>query len=320
MRPLSISVLGGTGFVGSHLASGLIRLGHHVQVLSRNRERHRALLVLPGLELVNANVHDPSVLAEAFRGSDAVINLIGILNEGRGATFARVHAELARKLIGACRSAGVAHLIQLSALGAAAEAPSRYLRSKAAAERCLREDAAGVETTILRPSVIVGPGDGLTSKLAGLLGVFPLLPLARGDARLAPVVVSDVIEAIVRSLDAPQARGATLELCGPDVFSLVSLARYVAEVRGLKRRVFALPEPFGWLQAALLGLVPGKPMTLDNYRSLGSNGLCGDDGFARLGITPTSLRSVVPGYLGAEQQAARFSAYRRAAGARIDEP
>ena len=320
MRPLSISVLGGTGFVGTHLASRLIRLGHRVQVLSRNRERHRALLVLPGLELVDANVHDPSVLAEAFRGSDTVINLIGILNERRGATFARVHTELARKLIGACRSASVDHLIQLSALGAAPDAPSRYLRSKAAAERCLREESGGVEATILRPSVIVGPGDGVTRKLAGLLALFPLLPLARGDARLAPVVVTDVIEAIVRSLEAPEMRDATLELCGPEAFSLVGLARYVAEVAGLKRVVFALPEPFGWLQAALLGLVPGKPMTLDNYRSLGVEGVCHDNGFARLGIAPTSLRSVVPGYLGAEQQAERFSAYRRAAGTRIDEP
>ena len=320
MRPLSISVLGGTGFVGSHLASRLIRLGHRVQVLSRNRERHRALLVLPGLELVDANVHDPSVLAEAFRGSNVVINLIGILNEHRGANFARVHTELARKLIGACRSASVAHVIQLSALGAAPDAPSRYLRSKAAAERCLREDAGGVGYTILRPSVIVGPGDGLIRKLAALLGVFPMLPLARGHARLAPVVLADVLEAILRALEAPAARGATLELCGPEAFSLVGIARYVAEVRGLKRAVFALPEPFGWLQAAFLGLVPGRPMTLDNYRSLGIDSVCRENGFARLGITPTSLRSVVPGYLGAEQQAARFSEYRRAAGARIDEP
>ena len=168
--------------------------------------------------------------------------------------------------------------------------------------------------------MIVGPGDGITRKLSGLLGAFPLLPLARGDARLAPVAIADVIEAIVRSLDAPQARGATFELCGPEAFSLVSLERYVAQVRGLRRAVFALPEPLGWLQAALLGLLPGKPMTLDNYRSLGIEGLCRDDGFARLGITPSSLRSVVPGYLGETQQAARFSAYRRAAGARIDEP
>ncbi len=320
MRPLSITVLGGTGFVGTHLASRLIRAGHRVQVLSHNRERHRALLVLPGLELVDANAHDPSVLAEAFRGSDAVINLIGILNERRGATFARVHTELARKLVGACRSARVAHLIQMSALGAAADAPSRYLRSKAAAERFLREDTGGLAFTILRPSVIVGPGDGVTRKLAALLDWFPALPLARGGAKLAPVVVGDVIEAIVRSLEAPEAQGATLELCGPEAFTLVELARYLATVRGLRRAVFALPEPLGWLQAALLGLVPGKPMTLDNYRSLGVGAVCTESGFARLGITPTSVRLVVPGYLGAEQQTARFSEYRRAAGARVDEP
>lgn len=320
MRDLSITVLGGTGFVGSHLASRLIRDGHRLQVLSRNRERHRALLVLPGLNLVDANVHDPSVLAEAFRGSDVVINLIGILNERRGASFARVHVELARKLAGACRSAGVAHLIQMSALGAAEGAPSAYLRSKAAAERALREEPAGVPVSILRPSVIAGPGDGLTRKFAGLLDVFPVLPLARGGAHLAPTVVGDVVEAIVRLVGASQARGAPLELCGPETFTLVELARYIAGLRGEKRLVFALPEPFGWLQAAILGFVPGKPMTLDNYRSLGAEARCSEDGYARLGITPTSLRSIAPTYLGAEQQSMRFSAYRRAAGTRIDEP
>ena len=123
MRTLSISVLGGTGFVGSALVTRLIREGHHVQVLTRNRARHRSLTVLPGLELHEADVHNPSALAEAFRGSDVVINLVGELNERRGARFQRVHTELTRKMIGACRSAGVPRVLQMSSLGAAVNAP-----------------------------------------------------------------------------------------------------------------------------------------------------------------------------------------------------
>ena len=320
MRTLSICVLGGTGFVGTQLVTRLIRDGYAVRVLTRNRERHRSLLVLPGLELVNANVHDPSVLAEAFRGSDVAINLIGVLNERRDARFARVHAELARKLIGACRSAGVPRLLQMSSLGASESAPSLYLRSKGAAERLIREDAGPVAWTIFQPSIIVGPDDGFTRRFAALLAALPVLPLARGGARLAPVVVNDVVEAFCRSLDAAQTFGKTLQLYGPEVFTLVELVRYTASVRDLRRSVFALPDALGWLQAALLGLLPGTPMSLDNYRSLGVDSVGTDNGLARLGIVPTSLRAVVPGYLGAQQQAARFAEYRRAASGRIEEP
>ncbi len=320
MRSLSISILGGTGFVGSQLVTRLIREGHRVQALTRNRERHRRLLVLPGLELVNANVHDPSVLAEAFRGSDVVINLIGVLNESRSARFQRVHAELARKLIGACRSAGVPRALQMSALGANEKAPSQYLRSKGAAERLLREDAGPVAFTIFQPSIIVGPDGGFMQRLTALLAAFPALPLARGNARLQPVVLSDVVEAMCRSLDAPETHGRVFELCGPEVFTLVELGRYVATVEDLRRWVFALPDPLGWLQAALLGLLPGTPMSLDNFRSLGVDSVATDNGLGHLGITPTSLRAVVPGYVGAQQQAVRFADYRRAASGRIDEP
>jgi uncharacterized protein YbjT (DUF2867 family) len=322
MRPLAITVLGGTGFVGSCLVTRLIRDGHRVQVLTRNRDRHRALLVLPGLDLVDANVHDPSVLAEAFRGSDVVINLIGILNEGWSgrASFAHVHTELARKLIGACRSAGVGRVLQMSSLGAAAKAPSRYLRSKAAAEDALREGAGGVEWTVFRPSLVIGPDGGVAHTFGSLLAVFPVVPLARAGTRLAPVAIGDVVDAMVRALDARDTHGATLELCGPEVFTLAALVQYIASTHGYRRLVFGLPAPLGWLQAAVLGLVPGAPLSLDNFRSLAVDSVCSDSGLARLGIRPTSIRAVLPGFLSAEQPATRMADFRRAAGERIDQP
>lgn len=320
MRSLSISVLGGTGFVGSALVTRLIRDGHRVEVLTRNRERHRALTVLPGLELVEADVHDPSALAEAFRGADVVINLVGVLNERGGARFARVHTELARKVVVGCRSAAVPRLLQMSALGAADKAPSRYLRSKAAAEQVIREDTGDLAWTIFQPSIIVGADGGVVRQFAGLLGMFPALPLARGNCRFAPVVIDDVVEALCASLEARETFGAVLPLCGPDVLTLVELARLIAAAGGWHRAVFALPDALGWLQSAVLGLVPGSPLTLDNFHSLSLDSVCTENGFGRLGITPRSARAVIPGYLGAHAPAVRFAAYRRAAGVRIDEP
>jgi NADH dehydrogenase len=322
MRSLSISVLGGTGFVGSHLVSRLIRDGHRVRVLTRNRDHHRELLVLPGLELLDADVHDPSVLAEAVRGCDAVINLVGILNErGRGgAGFTRVHAELARKVVGACRSGGVGRLLQMSSLRAAENAPSHYLRSKGVAERVVREESGPVAWTLFEPSVIFGPGDGFMNKFATLLRLFPVVPLARSGTRFAPVFVGDVVEAMARALEDHTTHGATLQLCGPEVMTLAEVVRYVATVLGRRRVVVGLPDALGWLQALLLDFVPGKPLSLDNFRSLELDSVCSDNGFARLGITPTSLRAVVPEYLGARQRDRQLARYRRAAGARVGWP
>jgi uncharacterized protein YbjT (DUF2867 family) len=318
MHPLSICVLGGTGFVGSRLCSRLIRDGHGLRVLTRNRDRHRELLVLPGLELVNANVHEPAVLAEQFRGRDVVVNLVGILNErGRsGAGFRVAHAELARKVVAACRSAGVARLLHMSSLRAGVDAPSHYLRSKGEAERVVRADSGPIAWTIFQPSVIFGPGDGFVNRFAELLRVFPLLPLARAGTRFAPVYVGDVVEALARACDDPHTHGASFELCGPEVFTLRELVRYVAGVLGVRRGVLGLPDALGYLQALVLDFVPGKPLSLDNFRSLALDSVCTESGFARLGIVPTSLRAVVPGYLGDRRRDLRLDEMRRAAGTR----
>ena len=312
MRPLSICVLGGTGFVGAHLVSRLVRDGHRVVVPTRNRERHRAMLVLPGLELQNFDVHDGAMLPEALRGHDVVVNLIGILNEAGGAGFRRVHAELARTVVIAAKSAGVPRLLQMSSLRADEAAPSEYLRSKGRAERYVREEAGPVAWTIFRPSVIFGPGDGFVNKFAGLLRLSPVLPIARAQARFAPVYVGDVVEAMVRAIGRRDTHGAVLELCGPHVLTLAELVRYVGSVLGRPCLVVGLPGPLGWLQAAVLGWLPGKPLSLDNYRSLKLDSVCSESGLARLGITPTALAAVVPGYLGSGRRAAQLDAYRRA--------
>ena len=208
MRPLSLCILGGTGFLGTRLVARLIKDGHAVTVLSRDREQHKHLLVLPGLTLENCDVYEEAQLSERLRGKDVVINLIGILNERGfgGGGFRRAHTELTRTLLQAMRSAGVRRLLQVSALKAAVDAPSYYLQSKGAAEKLIREQGAAIDWVIFQPSVMFGPGDTFLNRFAGLLASVPFVfPLARPHARFQPVFVDDVVDALLRCLqgDAP---------------------------------------------------------------------------------------------------------------------
>jgi len=302
MRKYSICVLGGTGFVGSRLVTRLMADGHRVKVLTRNREAHRHLLVLPDVDLVNADVHDPSQLAQHFAGMDRVINLVGILNErGRnGEGFRRVHVELPRKVVAAARSMRVRRVLHMSALGADRRAPSYYLRTKAEGEEVVRKEAGdAVEYVIFRPSVIFGPGDSFIQRFAHLARLMPLMfPLARAQAKFAPVYVGDVADAYARCTRSEAAAGRAFELCGPDVYTLREIVEFTVEAIGLNRRVIPLPDFVGRLQALVMDFFPGKPFSTDNYRSLTVDSLCHIDGFGLLGMQPRSMIGLVRQYLG----------------------
>jgi NADH dehydrogenase len=318
MRPRHVCILGGTGFVGTHLCATLVRAGHQVTVLTRNPDRGKHLSVLPGLKLVAADVHDPAALAAAFAGQDAVVNLVGILNErGRdGSGFRRAHGELAHRVVAACRRSRVERLLQMSALNADADhGPSHYLRSKGEAERIVREEGGpDLRWTIFRPSMMFGEGDSSTLRFAALLRAMPgVFPLARPDARLAPVWVEDVCAAFARALVDDATAGECYELCGPDVYTLRELVAFVRDQRHLRRAIVGLPDFLARLQAAIMDFVPGKPFSTDNYRSLTQDSTCRVSGFARLGIRPHSLEAIAPGYLGRAGTRAQYDRYRRAA-------
>jgi len=299
MPPRRILILGGTGFVGTALASRLVAESHTLTLPTRDPARAKHLSVLPRARLVAADVHQPRTLENLCRESDIVINLVGILNERghSGSGFRHAHTELAAKILAACHRTGVRRLLQMSSLRAAEDAPSHYLRSKGAAERLIRDDRSGLEWTIFRPSVIFGAGDSLTNRFAGLVRWLPVLPIARADARFAPVWVEDVVDAMVASLARADAVGATYELGGPEIVTLGNLVRYVAQLVGTRCAVLPLPDALGVLQAAVFEYLPGKILSLDNYRSLALPSVPDEDGFARLGIKPASMTSVVPGYL-----------------------
>src|ERR1700726_4797217 len=317
MRPQSIAVLGGTGFLGTRLVARLIKDGRRVTVLSRDREQHKHLLVLPGLTLENCEVYSPAQLSERFRGKDVVINLVGILNERGfgGSGFRRAHTELTRGVLQAARSAGVTRLLQVSALKAALDAPSYYLRSKGEAEQLIRETGAALDWTIFQPSVMFGPGDSFLNRFAGLLAAMPwVFPLAKPNARFQPVSVDDVIEAVLRCVHGGASSRQTYELGGPQVYSLREIVGLVAKLTGRRRWIVGLPDPVARLQALAMDFVPGRPFSSDNYRPLPVDSVCPEDGFAKLGIKPQSMVAAARQYLGAFEDNARLSHNRESAG------
>ena len=298
----TVCVLGGTGFVGRAIAAKLARAGYSIRIPTRNRQRARKLLILPGLDLVQADVHDPEQLAAVLRGADTVINLVGILNERGhdGSGFRRAHVELAEKLMGACRKMGVRRVLQMSALKANAErGPSHYLSTKGLAEQVIRNQAGeNIKYTIFRPSVIFGPDDSFCNRFARILRLTPLLPLARLDARFAPVYVGDVAEAFVRAIGDSHTFGQTYELCGPDAFTLEEILRFICAELGLRRIIIGLPGPLGRFQAWVGDyLLPGKPFSRDNFRSLAVASVCRENGFAAFGIKPKRMQPAVSSYL-----------------------
>jgi NADH dehydrogenase len=317
MRPLSICILGGTGFIGTRLVARLLNDGHRITVLTRNREQHRDLRVLPGLFLENCDVYDAAALSEWFRGQEVVINLIGILNERgfSGSGFRRTHTELTRGALQAARSAGVSRFLQMSSLGAAVDAPSHYLRSKGEAERLIQNESGQVDWTIFKPSVIFGPGDSFLNRFAALLGALPwVFPLAKPNALLQPVFVDDVVAAFVRCLHGGISSRQTYELGGPQRYALRDIVAFVAKITGRRRLIIGLPDGIARLQAFVMDFVPGKPFSSDNYRSLTVDSVCRDDGFGRLGIKPQSMNGAARQYLGRDEDNARLSRDRAAVG------
>jgi len=314
-----ICILGGTGFVGTHLINHLVREGHSIRVLTRRREAHRELLVMPTVEVFDADVHDEKVLSRFFANQDAIINLVGILNEPRdnGKGFYRAHVELSDKVIKVCRAHGIQRLLHMSALNAdPGTGSSYYLRSKGEAEHRVHA-ATDLNATSFRPSVIFGPEDSFINRFASLLKKTPwLFPLACPDARFAPIYVGDVATAFTRSLNDPATYGQRYNLCGPHEYTLRQIIERIVDTLGINRRIIPLGRISSALQANLLEYAPGKPFSRDNYRSLQMDSVCPEgDKILRevFGIEPTALEAVMPQYLLHKTYRDRYQIFRRKA-------
>ena len=328
MKHDNVLVIGGTGFVGRHLAARLVAQGRKVLVPTRHIAKARPLILLPTVDAVEADVHDSAALRRLLEGQDAVINLVGILHDkpvgarsvlryGKG--FAAAHVELPRRLAAACAEMGVARLVHMSALGAAAAAPSMYLRSKADGEAAVLGQA-GLAATVFRPSVIFGPDDSFLNLFARLLRLFPVMPLAGATARFAPVYVGDVARAMDLALDVPDTRGAVIELAGPREYTLHELVALAGQWSGHRRPIIDLPPALGRLQTWVIEHLPGPTlMSRDNLDSMRVPNVATQPLAPALARAlefdwPAPLEEIAPHYLSGQSLEGRYDHYRRSPG------
>lgn len=334
----NVLVLGGTGFVGAHVCEKLIRAGLRVTVPTRRAVNARNILHLPALTVLECDVHDEAALTQAMEGVDAVVNLVAILH-GSLAAFEWVHRALPEKIARACVAQGVRQLVHISALGTDHQQPqacvSNYLRSKGEGEAALMrilgwpqdkaaealEAAPHTGLAVLRPSVIFGAQDQFLNVFAKLQKWFPVMPLAGADAKFQPVWVEDVAAAVVQSvlsgLSGPPC-WQVYELVGPQVYRLRELVQLAACLSGVAggrgRPVIGLPRWMGKVQAAMLGLMPGKPlMSGDNLDSMQVDNVATAQfrGLTDLGVTPMALAAIAPQYLVADRSQTGLLGLRR---------
>jgi NADH dehydrogenase len=301
MRQNRVAILGGTGFIGRYIVKRLAERGDVVAVGGRNAAAAK-FLKLKGdvgqVALINVSINDERLLRAFVANNDAVVNLVGILQESGSQRFEAIHHIGPARLARIAREEGVARFIQMSAIGADPRSTSAYARTKAAGEAAARD---GFPTaTILRPSVVFGPEDQFFNRFAAIATISPVLPLIGGGETLfQPVYVGDVAEAVVRCIDDSATAGRTYELGGPKIYSLRALMELLLDEIRRKRLLINVPFGVAAIQARLLSLLPDAPLTPDQVEMLKYDNIVSPNalGFEALGITPTAVEAILPTYL-----------------------
>ncbi len=318
MKIKSITVLGGAGFVGSSLVTKLDQASYQVKVLTRRREASKHLILLPNVQVAECDVLDNHALKEALKGSDAVINLIGILHESGNSTFETMHHQLPRRIAQMCEELGISRLLHMSALQANQHAPSHYLRSKAIGEDAINEFSKKLDITIFKPSVIFGRGDKFLNLFAHLVKFLPIIFLAKPNAKFQPIWVEDVAQCFVNALNNPTTHGKSYDLGGLDTYTLRELIQKVMVVLGKQRPIIGLNDSLSMAQAFMMELMPIKLMSRDNVRSMQVDSVSNQPIAAELGVVPTALDVIMPEYLLNSSPRADYDAFRSAAGRAVN--
>ena len=309
-----ILILGGTGFVGRHVCEKLTRMGCSMTVITRRASQAAAIQNLPRVRVLEGDVYNSAFLAQCMAQHDVVINLIAILH-GSEAAFGKAHVQLPQVIAEACLARGVKRLIHISALGASPDGPSAYQRSKAQGEALLKQ--AGLDLTLLQPSVIFGADDKFLNLFAQLQQIAPVVPLAGASTRFQPVWVEDVASAVAHCVMDAKTQGHTYEICGPEIWTLKELVQKSGQWAGVKggrgRWVFGIPHTLAWLQAFLMELAPGQPlMSRDNLRSMQVDNVSSGNALSlkELNIQASSVYSIAPGYLGYKGACTKLDVFR----------
>lgn len=292
-----ILVTGATGFVGGHLVRRLRKENFPVRAVVRNPAKAQALRDL-GVEVVPGDVADPWSLIAAAKGADRVVHLVGIIQEGRGFSFRSIHVEGTRHVLDAAVKAGVRQFLLQSALGSREGAKSEYHRTKWEAEELVRK--SGIPFTVLRPSLIYGPGDLFTIRLAEMIRLSPVLPvIGSGRSKVQPIFIDDVVSCIVKAVMSDPFPGRTLEVGGPEQLSYEEVTMAIADALGVKRPVVHLPLPFLRLMArAAETVLPKPPVTTDQLIMLQEDNVCSmRDIREAFGIEPVAFREGLKRFL-----------------------
>ncbi len=314
MKYSNILLLGGSGFVGRHLAAELAQRGYRVTLPCRRPHRLQALKVLANINILQANILQPDELGKLCQGHDAVINLVGILNESKKLSFRRMHVEFVQSVVQACQKTGIKRLLHISALGAdQATGSSQYLRSKGEGENLIHTFGQNkLHVTSFQPSVIFGEDDSFIRRFGQILKLCDAtytfyFPLACPNSRFSPVYVGDVVRAIANRVDDPGSFSKRYPLCGPETWTLQQIVEMIAKAQGNRCKVIGLPDSLSRLQAMLLQNLPGKLFTLDNYRSLQTPSTCPQ------GVThcPTSFSGYLGGLASMHSNRTQYDEYRK---------
>lgn len=294
------TVFGGSGFIGRYVVQRLADRGYVVRVGVRDPES--ALFLKPmgavgQIVPLYTSIAIEGTVHRAVEGAELVVNLVGILSERKHGDFERVHAEGAARVARLAAAGGVARLVHVSAIGADPASPSQYARTKAAGEAGVRE--AFPAATILRPSVVFGPEDQFLNRIGAMAQYFPIMPVIAGETLFQPVYVGDVANAVMTAFLKPGLGGNLYELGGPRVLSFRDLTRYVLQQTQRQRPLLTVPMGLARLQARFMELLPGKPLTRDQLLLLRRDNVvsAGASDLSTLGIVPTPMELVAPGYL-----------------------
>ena len=314
-----VLLLGGSGYIGTYIANRLSQRGIELTIPTRRRERTKALIMQPNIEMPEANIHCEKTLSELMQGQDAVINLVGVLHSHDvkfpySKDFGEAHVELPKKIIAACKTAGVRRLVHMSALGSDPKGPSEYLASKGEGEALVKAAQGDLDVTIFRPSVIFGLNDEFLNMFASVLRVVPFFPLGFGHARFQPVWAADVADAFVECLEDCSTFGQTYDLVGPTVYTLRELVDYTKELTGSKATIIPLCESLAYVQAGLMWLAPQPMMSPDNLRSMQLDNVACPNAKLPAGWKPTALEAIAPTYIARNTPKGKLDSFRYRAG------
>jgi uncharacterized protein YbjT (DUF2867 family) len=310
-----VTVFGGSGFLGRHVVQALARRRYRIRVAVRRPELAMHLQPLGSvgqIYAVQANIRHPASVEAAMQDAQVAINLVGILFPRGRQRFEAVHSIGAETI--ARQAADMrARVVHVSALGADPNSRSAYARTKAEGERLVMGLAPGA--VVFRPSIIFGPEDDFFNRFAAMARISPALPLiGGGHTRFQPVFVGDVAEAIARAVDGEAYAGTKYELGGPEVRTFRQLLEYVLATTERKRLLIPLPFALAKLQASVLQFLPRPPLTPDQVELLKTDNVVSDEAkregrtLEGLGVTPTSIEAVVPGYLWRFRKKGQFRA------------